>query len=195
MMPTRANLSATRPRRRPARAAGFTLIEAALTTVIVGTGVLAIVAAQQAYHVKNDWAQRTGTAQMLANEIREMTLHLPVHDPASGSANLGPEANEPTVRDYDDLDDFGGPVDALNFSQGLTFSPPINALGDEVPGMDRWAQLVSVERVLLSNIDTTQGVSWLTADAATRVTVTVTYTEPGAQEPNPLTTLTWLVTD
>jgi len=38
------------------RAKGFTLMEAALTTVIVGVGVLSIVEAQQAYHQKNDWA-------------------------------------------------------------------------------------------------------------------------------------------
>ena len=66
------------PSRRHRRDAGFTLIEAALTTVIIGTGVLAIVGAQQAYHQKNAWAQRTGTAMLLANEIREMTMPLPI---------------------------------------------------------------------------------------------------------------------
>ena len=38
--------------RRSARG-GFTLIETALATVIVGVGVLAIVAAQQAFHKQN----------------------------------------------------------------------------------------------------------------------------------------------
>ena len=75
--------------RHPRRQRGFTLIEASLTTVIIGTGVLAILAAQQAYHRKNDWAQRTGTAVLLANEIRELTLPMPQHDPFNPTV-MGP---------------------------------------------------------------------------------------------------------
>ena len=76
-------------------------MEAALTTVIVGTGVLAIVSAQQAYHQKNDWAQRTATGLLLANELRELTLTLPQHDPFTGVDNLGPEGNESGLSDFD----------------------------------------------------------------------------------------------
>ena len=79
------------------RDSGFTLIEASLTTIIVGTGVLAILAAQQAFHKKNDWAQRSGTAMLLANELREFTLSLPQHDPITGDTNMGPELGENDV--------------------------------------------------------------------------------------------------
>lgn len=65
---------------------GFTLIEAALATVIVGVGVLAIVEAQQSFHRKNLWAVQSGVATRLGNEIREMTLNLPRHDPVTGHA-------------------------------------------------------------------------------------------------------------
>ena len=46
---------------------GFTLIESALATIIVGVGVLSIVAAQQSFHQKNSWsshisAPRPGSA-------------------------------------------------------------------------------------------------------------------------------------
>ena len=55
---------------------GFTLIEAALTTAIVGTGVLSIMAAQQAYLRKNDWAQRAGTENgcKYAEAFRKITF-------------------------------------------------------------------------------------------------------------------------
>ena len=179
--------------RRPRRG-GFTLIEAALTTVIVGTGVLAIVAAQQAYHQKNGWAQRTGTGMLLANEIREMTLSLPLHDPITKAQNLGPEPNEPTLADYDDLDDFAGPIDAAGFGAGMTFSPPINALRQQVPNMERWSQEIKVENVLPDFINATFTQPLGTTDTV-RVTVTVRYQSPAAQDPETVTTLTWLVTN
>jgi len=178
----------------PPRRGGFTLIEAALTTVIVGTGVLAIVAAQQAYHQKNGWAQRTGTGMLLANELREMTMPLPLHDPITKDQNLGPEPNEPSLDDYDDLDDFAGTIDGGGFGGGTTFSPPINALRQEVPDMERWSQEIQVENVLPDFINATFTQPLGTTDTV-RVTVTVRYQGPAAPEPETVTTLTWLVTE
>ena len=40
-------------KRQLRRAAGFTLLEAAFTIIIIGTGALAILAAQQAFHREN----------------------------------------------------------------------------------------------------------------------------------------------
>ena len=54
------------------RPRGFTLIESALATVIIGTGVLAMIAAQQTFHQHNGWAQRSANAMRLAGEIREL---------------------------------------------------------------------------------------------------------------------------
>ena len=55
----------TRPRRRrrpvPRTRSGFTLIETALATVIVGLGVIAIIAAQQAFHQQNGWPRDWAT--------------------------------------------------------------------------------------------------------------------------------------
>ena len=41
---------------------GFTLIESALATVIIGVGVLAMVTAQQALHRKNEWSTHASIA-------------------------------------------------------------------------------------------------------------------------------------
>src|SRR5690606_5399159 len=142
------------PNRRTRRSrSGFTLIEAALTTVIVGTGVLAIVAAQQAYHQKNDWAQRTGTAFLLANELRELMLPLPLHDPQQPS-HYGLESNEVAgnYTTYDDVDDFAGTV-VGGVGAGLTINPPINALGLPLDDMAQWTQHVEVVGVLPSNLN------------------------------------------
>ena len=184
------------PGRRPRRrAAGFTLIEASLTTIIVGTGVLAILAAQQAYHMKNNWATRSSTAMLLANELRERTLSLPVHDPITGASNLGPESDETVPLAFDDLDDFAGTVSA-GVGSGTTFSPPINALGLPLSGLDRWKQRIKVERVPEDYIDTTYPLPLDTGDSPMfRVTVTVLYNDPATGNDETATELTWIVTD
>ena len=178
---------------RRRRAGGFTLIEAALTTVIISTGVLAILAAQQAFHKKNDWAQRSGTALLLANELRELTMVLPKHDPFTGKDNFGPEENETSLADYDDVDDFAGPV-TTGIGQGLTFQPPINALRQTIPDMDKWSQHIDVASVLKDNISSTFTQPIGSTDLL-RVTVTVMY--QGANDPDPVTigTLSWIVTE
>jgi len=187
---------AKQPRRRPRarRAArGFTLIEAALTTVIVGTGVLSIVAAQQAYMEKNDWAQRSGMAMLLANELRELTLGMPLHDPITGATTIGPELGENSIADYDDLDDFAGTIDVSGMGSGTVFNPPVNALRMEIPDMDRWSQLIEVESVLPENIGSAIAQP-LGTTSVTRVTVTVLYEQIPGQDPLVVTTLSWIVT-
>ncbi len=176
---------------RRSRASGFTLIEAALTTVIVGTGVLAIVAAQQAYHQKNDWAQRTGTAMLLANELREMTMPLPVADPITGTSNIGPEVGETTVDDYDDLDDFAG-IPTGGVFPGTTFDPPIDAMGRDIADLDGWSQTIEVEGVFEDNIGTQITVAPGAADML-RMTVNVLYQGPNDANPSTVTQLSWVI--
>jgi len=169
---------------RRRRGRGFTLIEASLVMVIVGIGVLAIVAAQQAYHRHNDYAQRIGTALLLAGEIREVTLNLPLHDPIYGTTTWGPEADEPTITQYDDVDDFDGN------GGGVTFNPPITALRLTVADMDRWSQQVSVENVLPNYLTGTAVPDNTTGTV--RVTCSVLYLGPGETTPNEVTRLTWI---
>ena len=183
----------TRTPMRRSRDRGFTLIEAALTTVIVGTGVLSIVAAQQAYHQKNDWAQRTGTAMLLANEMRELTMPMPIFDPITGQAFIGPEPGENGIDDYDDLDDFAGvSLDGGVTYPGLTFNPPIDALGRVIPDLTGWTQQVTVEGVLEENIGSGVALNPGTAGTLTRLTVDVLYQGPNDPAPNMITQLTWV---
>jgi hypothetical protein len=127
--------------------AGFTLIETAVASVIVAMAVLSIVAAQQAYTRVGDVAQKSDLALSLANEVREITMNMPLVDPITGDAVFGPEADETSVAYYDDLDDFAGPSVA-----GVTFDPPINALRQTIPNMAGWSQMVTAENVAASDI-------------------------------------------
>lgn len=174
-------------RKPPLAAAGFTLLESMLVTVIVGVGVLGIVAAQQAYHQQNGYGQRMGAALLLANEIRELTLALPLTDPITGNIVWGPETGETSVMTYDDLDDFDGMG-----GNGLIISPPIDALGQVVPDMAGWSQRVTVENVLPSFISG-PAVPDNTTDVL-RITCSVRFQGPADNAPREVTRLTWIRT-
>lgn len=133
-------------RRRPVRR-GFTLMETALATVIIGVGVLALIEAQQAFMRANEWSTQAATATYLANEIREMTRRLPRHDPVTGLSLIdgpggsvlhgwGPEPGEVTVQDFDDIDDFDGIVFSWDGTMDIAdgdLPGPIDAFGNVIP--------------------------------------------------------------
>ncbi len=187
-------MTAIRPakrRRRSRRQYGFTLIETALATIIVGVGVLAMVAAQTAFHQKNAWSTQSSIATHLGGEIREMTWNMPRHDPVTGDAFWGPEGdNEASFQDYDDLDDFDG------LGGGLLFSPPINAQRAVIANMDGWTQTVRVFNVDPFNIvfsgETLAGVEPDGTTNTMAVEVTIHYQGPRDAEPMEMTRVTWI---
>lgn len=154
--------------------AAFTLLESLVTIMVVGLGVVAIMGAQQAFHRQSDVAQRTGSGMLLANEVRELMLPLPNHDPVTGTTIIGIEPGETSVAAYDDVDDFAG----------VTFDPPITALRDAVPNMTNWSQAVTVEAVNADNLAAT-GLTVGTTDLM-RVMVTVQYQQQTVAQ------LTWI---
>lgn len=167
---------------------GFTLIETALATVIVGVGVLAMVAAQQGFHKQNGWSTHASIATRLGNEIREMTLNLPRNDPVTGAAFWGAETNETFVGAFDDLDDFDGSGDGLIFSAELG-NGPLNARREVIPDMTGWAQEVYVYNVDPFDI---QSVEADNSTAMMLVEVVVTYQAPGETQPREMTRVSWI---
>lgn len=130
---------------------GFTLIEAALATVIIGVGIVAMVEAQQSFIRSNLWSSNAATGTFLANEIRELTRNLPRHDPVTGLyleggetgpstlIGWGPESGEVLITDFDDLDDFDGISLSYIGTAGLDdgdLPGPINAFGTVIPAIN-----------------------------------------------------------
>jgi prepilin-type N-terminal cleavage/methylation domain-containing protein len=167
---------------------GFTLIETALATIIVGVGVIAIMIAQAAFHKQNSWSTHASIATQLGNEIREMTLNLPRHDPVTGSEFWGPEDNEVSFDDYDDLDDFDGSGSGSEFSADLG-NGPINARRELIAGMDGWSQAVRV-----FNVDPLSITSAAT-DGTTNmimVEVVISYRGPEDETAEEVTSVSWI---
>ncbi len=171
-------------RRARRRARGFTLIEAALATMVLGTGMVAMIVAQRAFIAQNEWSTLSSTAQRLGNEVRELTMRMPANDPVTGDDVWGAETGEDTVADFDDLDDFDGAV----FSW-LDGTGPISALGEPIADMDGWTQRVAVEFV--DDFDLTEVVAAGTSGMV-RMTVVVEFTAPGEEDAREMARVAWL---
>lgn len=167
---------------------GFTLIETALATIIVGVGVLALVSAQQGFHQQNNWSTHASIALRLGNEIREMTLNLPQHDPVTGAAFWGIEGSEAFLEDFDDLDDFDGEGDGIVFSADEG-NGPVNARREIIANMPGWSQTVRVFNVNPLNI--TETVDDDTSNMMV-VEVTVAFRGHGDTVGQVLTKVSWL---
>ena len=119
----------------PRRRRGFTLIESALVTVIVGLGVVATLELLANGTSANAESTQLTTAIHLARNIREMSLGLHFYDPQTPD-NWGVETGE-TLATFDDLDDL----------DGKAFSPPIDARRQVLNSYTNWQQAITVETV------------------------------------------------
>lgn len=180
------------PRRDRAHRLGFTLLETGLAIIIVGTGVLSIMFAQAAFHKQNEWSTHASTATFLANEIREMMKRLPRHDPVTGLQTWGPEQDELSLQDFDDLDDFD-----LNDSLGVVFDAsdgtgPINAMREVIPNMDGWSQKILVFNIEDSDISAPGDNANDGLTDTLRVEVMVSYQGPNEMSPTEVTRMAWI---
>ncbi|MDZ4830250.1 MAG: prepilin-type N-terminal cleavage/methylation domain-containing protein [Phycisphaerae bacterium] len=179
---------------RRTTARGFTLIETALATVIIGVGVLAMISAQQAFHQKNMWSTNASIAMRLGNEIREMTLNLPRFDPVVGKSHWGPEENEDSLADYDDLDDFDGEDGNGTVFSAALGNGPVNARRESISNMDGWSQTVTVESVDPMSITEPADTNQLDAHVSewVRVEVIVHYQSVTDESPVEMTRVSWI---
>jgi prepilin-type N-terminal cleavage/methylation domain-containing protein len=122
---------------------GFSLVEVLIAIILVGLAVVCLVAANNSFTQANAAGTELSTAEFLSEQIRELTMLLPVVDPETEMSTFGPEGNETTLSAYDDLDDFDGAV----------FSPPINAERGVLNEFAAYSQQVTVENVSAANFE------------------------------------------
>jgi prepilin-type N-terminal cleavage/methylation domain-containing protein len=116
---------------------GFSLVEVLVAVLLVGLAIAALVVTNSSFTQANAAGTYLSTAEFLAEQIRELTILLPVVDPQTEIATFGPEAGEPNVVDYDDLDDF----------DGASFTPPINSKRLPLNEFVAFTQQVTVQNV------------------------------------------------
>ncbi len=143
---------------------GFSLIEVLLAIILVGIAVASLVAVNASFTMENAAGTELSTAEFLIEQIKELTVLLPVVDPNIETAIFGPETGETALAQYDDLDDFDG-------FDSSTLGAPINAdrtlLNDFAP----FVQQITVENVSAGDFEQ------VVADGTSsfvRVTVTIT---------------------
>jgi len=164
-------ISPGHPKRR-SRRRGFTLIEAAWVTVIVGVGTIAMLELLAAGTMSNAAGTEMTNAVNLANNIHEISMGLAFADPQNPTAW---SAKESTVAQYDNITDLND----------CTFCPPLDVRRMPIAGYGNWTQKVKVETVAADAVSSVRPNS-ITIPTA-RVTVTILHNNKIVH------TATWLV--
>jgi type II secretory pathway pseudopilin PulG len=129
------------------RRGGFTLVESAVVTAIIGFGVLAMLELLAAGTVSNTDGTELTTAINLANNIREIALDMDFFDPQDPATGA---ADDPKTWDTKEAT-LGGYDNVLDLDE-CAFNPPINAMRDSMAEYGSWTQVVHVESVPDENI-------------------------------------------
>lgn len=147
--------------RTPAARSGFTLIESALSILLVGVTLVAAMHCVGAARTSAVTLTERARALALARNLLAEILQQAYADPEAGPASTGIEDNEKgaTRALFDDADDY----------DGWTASPPQYKNGDVVPASDGYEQLAAVVWVPPHNLQQTS----LTPTGVKRITVTL----------------------
>jgi prepilin-type N-terminal cleavage/methylation domain-containing protein len=151
-------------RRKNMRRRGFTLIETAFASLVLGLGVLAGTQLLGALTTHTRWAARQTTAYYLANNLAELCNEIEFADPLApthigaepGETLSGIEANATA---FNDLDDFVG-----------SYNPPIDAARRRLTDLADYTQIFAV-----AEVDPRKPTVALAGSGLRRVTVTVVY--------------------
>jgi prepilin-type N-terminal cleavage/methylation domain-containing protein len=139
---------------------GFTLMEVAMGTMIIGLGVVSVLQLTAKLTVSQVGAVDMTVAVNLANNIHELFYNLHFADPVT-PAHWGPETGE-TLATYNDNDDF----------DGSSFSPPIDTERNTLSNLSGWTQSISVQSVDPNHITSTVPNG---STSMERITVTISH--------------------
>jgi len=142
---------------------GYTLVEAVVSSVIVGTMMVAALGTVGASRVGQYKTSQGSRGQLLAQsmmaEILSQSYREPVDVPVFGPELPAEQGNGRAS--YDDVDDY----------HGWSASPPQNKDGSEIPGLDGWRRTVTVEWVNPFDLEEVESFE----TSIKRITVTVSH--------------------
>lgn len=147
------------------RRRGFTLIEAAMVTAIIGFGVVGMLQLLAAGTRTNSEGAALTVAVNLTNNIREISLGMAYRDPQlpnqwSAREGIGnPNVDAPLYDNITDLDT-------------VTFSPPLDVRRSPIAAYGNWAQNVVVQTVSSTHLASLRPRD--INEPTVRVTVTIT---------------------
>lgn len=149
------------PRAHPSRRA-FTLVEAALATLLIAGLAVALLQTLGALSASRNRSADSAAALALADELLNEVLLLPFADPITPSNTLGPGPGEAGTNrlNFDDVDDY----------DGFTESPPAQPDGTAIAGFTGWSRSVSVAYLSPANLRSTSRSTFQTLKL---ITVTV----------------------
>ncbi|MCG8405338.1 MAG: hypothetical protein MI923_09090 [Phycisphaerales bacterium] len=149
-------------RRKQPRLRAFTLVEAILSSMVVGLMLVGALEAVRTVHTIRDATLNHAKGQLLAEDL---LAEIVKHDYADGdgSSGMGQDSGEAGTdrREFDDVDDYH------NWSP----SAPLNVDGTQMDGMDGWTRGVVVEYVNPNDLAQVSANN----TGIKRITVTVRY--------------------
>ena len=166
----------TRKNSNVRRRRGFSLVEAALTTVIIGLGSTALMALLASGSTANQQAAMLTTAIDLANNIHELADRLPYPSTTTTTWGVPTGVTFNATNLFTTTGSNPGNITWLNgqtFSSATTPAGPIDATFSQVSGLSGWSQAVTVSSVSSNNITSTMTNS--TTNDMAQVDVTVSY--------------------
>jgi len=119
----------------PAARAGFSLIEVAVSSILVGSILVAAMSTVGAVLRFRSSTSDSGRAALLAAELLAEIQNQAYSDP-NQTPVFGKESGESARSQFDDVDDY----------DGLTESPPKNRAGTNLTGFTGWSRSVTVVR-------------------------------------------------
>lgn len=119
---------------------GFSIIEVLIAITLVGIAIASLLAANISFSKANSAGAELSNAEFLLEQIKELTILLPVVDPQTTTSTFGPESAE-TLANYDDLDDF----------DNANFAPPIGSSRAALNNLAGFSQQITVENVSPTN--------------------------------------------
>jgi len=141
---------------------GFTLVEAVVSMLIVGTMLAAAMSTVGASRYTQYKTFRDNRGRLLAELLMAEILRQEYQEP-DGTVMFGREKGEPGITrgSFDDVDDY----------HDWSSSPPAHKDGTTIPAMDGWQRSVTIEWIDPMNVAQAQD----SETNAKRITVTATH--------------------